>query len=43
MNDNPEAKIKVSFNGEEYTLFWGGREARVSHSSVLGDCVEVAA
>jgi len=43
MTDKLKAGIKVSFDGEKYTLFWGGREARVSHSSVLGDCVEAAA
>jgi hypothetical protein len=42
LND-PEAELKVSFDGEEYALFWGGREARIPRASVLEGCVEAAA
>jgi len=38
-----EAEIGVSYDGEEYVLHFGGREARIPCSSVLGDCVEAAA
>jgi len=38
-----EAEIRVTYDGEEYVLRFGGREARVSRFSVLGDCVEAAA
>jgi hypothetical protein len=38
-----ETKLKVSLDGGEYILHWGGRETRVPLSSTLEGCVKAAA